>query len=395
MSLTLQDIYLSTKNKYHLELLTSQSSLKKVMNWVYIGEDMTTFDYLSGGELVITTGVCIHNSQELLNFVSLLMVHEPCGLIINTGQYIHDTDITDAVVELCELHHFAIFTMPWKIPFQEITRDYYNRLFHDSQTDNTLTEAFLSILRSDRDHDSSILVLDDFGFTSIEPYCVCVLRYSSPLDETASSKSEEWTKQLLYFVDSLLHDDSLKHHITIYKNTIIFICCEPDLTMIDSTMNKIFTQLRIFRPHFDCHIGIGSVIFGLNDLPVSYKRANAALTIAEYHNIPVSSFENMGFFKLLLSVHDTALLHSYLNDHLGKLIEYDKTHGSSYLETLHQYLLLNGSIQAIATAMYCHRNTVNYRVRNLKEILDCNLDDMQVRFDYMTAFCIKDYLEIL
>lgn len=396
MSLTLQDIYETTKSKYRLNLLTPLGTLKKVMNWVYIGEDMTTFDYLNGGELVITTGVCLHGSDELYDFIEALIEHECCGLIINIGNYLHTSNITSAIRKLCVKNDFALFTMPWEISFQSITKDYYNRLFEDNQTDTTITESFASILRQRPDMENNILLLDDYGFTNNEPYCMCVLRYSSTITEAVTlSNTEEWKKQLLYSVDSLLHDNSLKHHIMAYQNTIVFICCSSHLDEIHAAMDNILEQLKIIRPRFVCRIGIGSVMTGLSELAISYKRAVAALTMAEYRQKLIYSFEEMGFFRLLLSIHDQTLLGSYLDEYLGELISYDKQHKSNYLETLQNYILYNGSIQAIASAMYCHRNTVNYRVRNLKEMLDCNLDDMQVRFNYMTAFCIKEYLEIL
>ncbi|MDD3361493.1 MAG: helix-turn-helix domain-containing protein [Hespellia sp.] len=396
MSLTLQDIYESTKSKYRLNLITPLHTLKQVMNWVYIGEDITTFDYLNGGELVITTGLCIHNSKELYDFIHALIQHECCGLIINIGGYLKPKNITSDIRQLCVKNDFALFTMPWEISFQAITKDYYNRIFEDNQTDTAITESFLSILRQDQDFENSILLLDDYQFTAPESYCMCVLNYRSSIDEaTTLSQTEEWQKQLLYSIDNLLHDDSLKYHVMIYKNTIVFICCDSDLQLIRKTMNQILSHLKIIRPRFDCRIGIGSLTHHLADIAVSYKRACAALTMAEYHKLSLYTFEEMGFFRLLLSVHDQALLDSYLDEYLGSLIAYDKQHRSNYLDTLYQYLLSDGSIQAIAAAMFCHRNTVNYRVRNLKEMLDCDLDDMKVRFNYMVAFCVKEYLEIL
>ncbi|MDD3401856.1 MAG: PucR family transcriptional regulator ligand-binding domain-containing protein [Hespellia sp.] len=396
MSLTLQEIYENTKSKYHLNLLTPLHTLKQVMNWVYIGEDITTFDYLNGGELVITTGLCIHNPEELYDFIRALIQHECCGLIINTGGYLKASSITSDIRQLCVKNDFALFTMPWEVSFQAITKDYYNRIFQDNQTDTAITESFLSILRQDQDVRHSILLLEEYRYTASEPYCMCVLNYRSSIDEaTTLSQTEEWQKQLLYSIDSLLHDSSLKHHVMIYKDTIVFICCDSHLKVIRKTMEHILNHLKVIRPRFECRIGIGSLTQDLTELAVSYKRAVAALTMAEYHKTSICTFEEMGFFRLLLSVHDQALLHSYLDEQLGTLMEYDQAHNSNYMETLYQYIMCGGSIQSIAAAMYCHRNTVNYRVRNLKEMLGCDIDDTTVRFDFLTAFCIKEYLEIL
>jgi len=54
------------------------------------------------------------------------------------------------------------------------------------------------------------------------------------------------------------------------------------------------------------------------------------------------------------------------------------------------YLKYNGSIQAIAKELFTHRNTIQYRMNKIKELLDCNLEDAKDRFNYQLAFYIKD-----
>lgn len=71
------------------------------------------------------------------------------------------------------------------------------------------------------------------------------------------------------------------------------------------------------------------------------------------------------------------------------MIAYDKAHKSFCLETLYQYLICSGSIQKIAEAMFCHRNTVNYRVRILRETLGLPLDNVQDRFELLAAFYVR------
>lgn len=72
------------------------------------------------------------------------------------------------------------------------------------------------------------------------------------------------------------------------------------------------------------------------------------------------------------------------------MIAYDKAHKSCCLETLYQYLICSGSIQKIAEAMFCHRNTVNYRVRILRETLGLPLDNVQEQgFELLAAFYVR------
>ena len=76
-------------------------------------------------------------------------------------------------------------------------------------------------------------------------------------------------------------------------------------------------------------------------------------------------------------------------DLLQPLLTYDAKHNSNYVEVLEKYLEYNGSIQAVAEAMYTHRNTIIYRVANIKKLLGTELDTTEERFQYQMADYIR------
>ena len=86
MSITLRELYDTTRYKYHLTLYTNPAGLDKPVNWVYVSEDINTFDFLKKGDLVITTGVSSGTNPEiwLYNYLNILIQQETCGLMINT-----------------------------------------------------------------------------------------------------------------------------------------------------------------------------------------------------------------------------------------------------------------------------------------------------------------------
>ena len=104
----------------------------------------------------------------------------------------------------------------------------------------------------------------------------------------------------------------------------------------------------------------------------------------------IIQFEEMGFFKLLFSVEDTDILNSYAGEILGTLEEYDKVHNSVYVETLRSYIKNDRSLIGVAEDTFTHRNTVNYRIQNIKKILGCELKNAEELFPYQVAFYIRD-----
>ena len=161
MSLILKDVFEDTKRIYGLELLAGSKGLSGIMNWVYLAEDATASDFLSPGQLVITTGVSRpHSSAWLSELIQMLIQAHTCGLIINVGNYITEEDITKEIRQLCEDSDYPLFIMPWKTHIADITHDYYNRIFADNQTEQTLTNAFLNLVRTPFDTSYSVSVLE-------------------------------------------------------------------------------------------------------------------------------------------------------------------------------------------------------------------------------------------
>lgn len=54
-----------------------------------------------------------------------------------------------------------------------------------------------------------------------------------------------------------------------------------------------------------------------------------------------------------------------------------------------------GSIQKVADELFCHRNTINNRMRIIKEDIITNLDDPVVSNHIMLAYMMEDYLDML
>ena len=55
-------------------------------------------------------------------------------------------------------------------------------------------------------------------------------------------------------------------------------------------------------------------------------------------------------------------------------------------ETLHTYLLENGSIKETAKRLYLHRNTVIYRINKIRQITNLDLDHARIRFLLLLSF---------
>ena len=132
-------------------------------------------------------------------------------------------------------------------------------------------------------------------------------------------------------------------------------------------------------------VGVGSVFKDLENLSYSYKRARAAARKALISGERVVWFDDMGIERPLYLISDPMLIREMGSDLLRPLIDYDEKNSSDYVRMLEIYLLTNGSIQETASQMYLHRNTVIYRMNNIKKLLNSDLDTTEEKIKYLVA----------
>ena len=136
-------------------------------------------------------------------------------------------------------------------------------------------------------------------------------------------------------------------------------------------------------------VAIGSQLKDIRNLRISYLRAKAALARALDTGAPSAYFDEMGIYRLLYTNPDRKLLSQMSEELLQPLLEYDEKHNADYTETLEQYLKYDGSIQKAAEAMFTHRNTVLYRMNNIRNLLGCSLETQEEKLQYQIACLLR------
>ena len=106
-------------------------------------------------------------------------------------------------------------------------------------------------------------------------------------------------------------------------------------------------------------------------------------------NSPIRYFDRMGMYRLLYSIEDPALLEEMSSEVLRPLTDFDAQHDAGYIETLESFLRNGGSVKAVADELFVHRNTILYRMNNIRKLLNCTLESAEDRMKYMTACMIR------
>jgi purine catabolism regulator len=112
-----------------LELAVGEEAAEAPVRWVHISEHPDPTPWLSGGELLLTTGIPLDTEERQREFVRLLAGHHLAGLGFGTG-FDHDA-LPAALVDEAAIHGFPVFEVPYELPFIALTESAFTRLVNE------------------------------------------------------------------------------------------------------------------------------------------------------------------------------------------------------------------------------------------------------------------------
>ncbi len=182
-----------------VRLLTGEASLDAPVRWVHISELEDPTPFLSGGELLLTTGLQLGTAAEQRAYLDRLADHQLAGLGFGTG-FGHDT-VPAALLEAATERDFAVIEVPYELPFIALTERAFARLVNEQyavlQRAIAAHERLERIVLSERGLDAvagtlatlvggTVLVLDGRG----EPLARRVFRRELPAEAAAAVRRE-------------------------------------------------------------------------------------------------------------------------------------------------------------------------------------------------------------
>lgn len=385
MGFTLADALNQSQEQYHLKLLAGQEGCSNAISWVHMIEDTTIIQQLWGKELVVTTGHGFQSEEELFMLIKYLIKYNSVGLIINIGKYIFE--IPSAIIDYCNEQEFPLLTIPWEVHLADLIKDFCMRCLYSEKEDRELSKLFQEILTNnqiveearpqlmsafDVDGNFQVVLISVEGsdnFNAIERRKIA-FQIELCFEKIDSSYAFFWYDGYFVLIVNNLKADELK-------------------VIIDKMHKRAKKQIDDKR----VYLGIGSQMKDLGQVYLSYKRAKAAILMAMQFELPIVFFEDMGVYQILFSIEDKQILIEMYHRLLQPLIDYDQKHHGELEKTLFYYLIYGESQITMAKNLYMHRNTINYRMNKIKELLNCQLDTFEEKVPYMLSYYIKKVLE--
>jgi purine catabolism regulator len=109
-----------------LDLVAGQEGASAPIRWVHASELPDPTPWLSGGELILTTGMRLNTPETQRELVERLASHHVAGLGFGTG-FEHDA-IPEPLLEEARTLGFPVFEVPYALPFIAITERAFTSL---------------------------------------------------------------------------------------------------------------------------------------------------------------------------------------------------------------------------------------------------------------------------
>ena len=110
-------------------LLAGEANVDMPVRWVHISELPDPTPWLSGGELLLTTGLALDTPKHQREYIATLADHGLAGLGLGTG-FTHDK-VPKALVEAARERDFPLFEVPYELPFIALTEKAFTRLVNE------------------------------------------------------------------------------------------------------------------------------------------------------------------------------------------------------------------------------------------------------------------------
>ena len=382
MGFTIEDMNLMAKDRYHMEFIAGKRGWSNSISWVLMMEDTAIIRNFAGKELAVTTGLGFDTEEKMLGLARKLVVCHASGLIINTGEYIHE--LPQSLCDYCDENDLPLMTVPWEVYLSEMIKDLSIRIFLQGTTDEEITRALIHAIEEPDNQENYRKVL--LPYLDIDGEFQVVLFTTGGLDEMDTVERKRLGYRLQIYLENITHNGSFFY----YDANFVLIMNDVSRKDFDEIVEGMISRTKRRMPEVHISVGAGSKVVDIANLRTAYQRAKAAVNMAQHMNRDMVHFDEMGIYRLLYSVSDKAILKEMSEDLLQPLLTYDAKHNSNYVEVLEKYLEYNGSIQAVAEAMYTHRNTIIYRVANIKKLLGTELDTTEERFQYQMAYYIRN-----
>lgn len=379
-----------------VELLTGEAGLERMVSWTYMVQTRPYKDHMNPGNfaLLVVDYLC-YTMDDVFETMIELNALGISGLALSV---VDDKEaIPEPLIDKAKELKLPLFYIRWEgATFVDIAQS-IGELILETEMDNKRTGDYLyNLLFGYEVNDKYIeKISTQFGLTFDRPYRVGII----VIDRKYGVNLEQDEHTYAYYTDCLNREVIHMKKRPMYmrflnKFVLLFEATEGKETenQIEIILNKLDSRVPFAGLiHSTCILG--AAYTRPADFGKSYQEAKNLIPkkdmLPNPSNKKVLSASSMGIYKYMFNSGNQQEILNYCNDKLKKLEMYDNTNGSFLIDTLVNYYMCGFNVGKTAEMMYVHRNSLQYRLKKIEEILEISLDDSMEYLDLVNCILVK------
>lgn len=399
MAVTLRDLLKQEWFSGTISLLSDMSGLDCFVTWPYIRQTAEIAPWVNGGELVFVYHLASTTEEQLTLLKEGIHAKVSAFVFLCGDGFI--PSVTEETLAYANTNHIAVFSMPCHIKLIDVTRA-IAELILQSENKERLSLNFLNdILDPDYEKDEDVLRKEGYecGIDMDKEYLALSLYTTFDYSAGDYGKIMSFRNTFSYVLKHIEHLAVSYNASFLWKSHVVSAVCFlvfDDSSQASFLCEEIDTFLKsqfLYR-EFSALLGYSNLHSGVSEAKTAASESEKALTYCRKSDGRTSSchYQDLGVLRLLVNSNSKEELQEYCEQIFQCLIHSDKENHTEYLLTVKTYLENNNNMSTTAKKLFIHRNTLISRISKIEELTGKDLNNANVKLEFLCGFKILEFL---
>ncbi len=379
-----------------MELLTGDIGLDRMVSWTYMVQSKPFAEHMNPGNFALLVidyvRFNMNDAYAVMLELNKLGISGLAISIENDREQLSKSFINKAI----ELN-LPLFYIRWEgATFVDIAQS-IGRIIFETEVNNKRTGDYLYNLLFGYEINKKYIekISSQFGLIFDRPHRVGII----VIDREYGINLEQDEHTYSYYTDCLnrevIHMTKCPMYMR-FLNKFVLLFEKTETKDTELEIEKILQDLdsrKSFAGKIHSTCILGAAYTDPADFGKSYTEAKNMISKKDLLPNPagkkVISASSMGIYKYMFTSENQREILDYCNSKLKKLEIYDNTNGSFLIDTILNYYSCGFNIKKTAEIMYVHRNSLQYRLKKIEEILGICLDDSMEYLDLINCILVK------
>ena len=379
-----------------MQLIAGKKGLHRMVSWTYMVQTRPYADHMNRGNFaLIVVDYVRFDYEEAARSMEELNELGISGLAVSTVD--DREEVPQSMIDRANELELPLFYIRWEgASFVDIAQS-IGSLIVQTGVENKKTGDYLyNLLFGYEINDKYVeKISGQFGLDFSRPYRVGVI----VIDRKYGVNLEQDEHTYEYYADCLNREVNNMEGSSMFMrflNKFVLLFEARENKEIEHELERILRRLDD-KPQFKGLIRstciLGAAYKDPRDFGQSYQEAKNLIAkkdiLPNPKNKKVLSASSMGIYKYMFNSGNQAEILDYCNEKLRTLEEYDHANGTFLQDTLLAYYMNGFSVGKTAEALFIHRNSLQYRINKIEELLGMELDDYMEYLNLINCILIK------